>query len=217
MPSRKVQSAKLLGCYDNIIVFFLGEGRTNLSLLPMSSRVLPKMGRTVSQWTAVLVLSLVVININMIPWITLELNHRTLKRHFEQRILNELDPSVVIRYRFTPDEAHALIRPDRHEFKYFGETYDIISEIKEGENVVIRCIPDTEEIQIEKRAADMANATKRAGQNDFQGAKILLCHPELPMNFLPNFERNIDREVYYFLPPFQFTISTDPHPPDFYT
>lgn len=182
----------------------------------MSSRVRPKMCKTASQLTAVVILSLVVININMIPWITYELQHRMLKRHFEQSILNELDPSAVIRYVFTPVEAHALIRPDRHEFKYFGESYDIISEINEGENVVIRCIPDTDETRIEEMAEDMAKAMERGSHNDFQGAKILLCFPELPMNFLPILEGNMDHAVYYFLPPFQFNISTDPQPPDFY-
>ena len=84
-----------------------------------------------------------------------------------------------------------------HEFDFHGNRYDVISQSREGDFLVIRCINDTKEKKLERRLAEQTesnsdspakkNSSVKKGINDYlaESAPFFIPAPSVPVERAP--------------------------------
>ncbi len=127
----------------------------------------------------VLILLMGMLNLNLVSWITYEIDHARLRQKFEELLLSSTETTQFSEFEFTLNEWSSLERPEPHEFRKDGETYDIASEQISGDVVRIRCICDKLEKEIEAKAERLSKKSQSDEREKSLNWRFTLFPPEV--------------------------------------
>ncbi|MGN6401043.1 MAG: hypothetical protein ACTHMD_11355 [Flavisolibacter sp.] len=67
-----------------------------------------------------------------------------IKAEMKEKLRNYADENVV-EFSFNADDAKKIKWEEDHEFRFNNEMYDVIKKHQQGDQLIIRCIPDKKE------------------------------------------------------------------------
>ncbi len=126
----------------------------------------------------VLVLLMSILNLNVITWITYEIDHNSLKERFEKILLSSTDALAFSEFEFSVGEWFCLDRPEEGEIIIGDETYDVVAEYIIAGRVRVTCLCDQAEKEIDAKAERLSRTSESEDNEIEQDFQCTLFPPE---------------------------------------